>query len=212
MRPVDAIPGTGAEEGQTDLCHGKAPLPEDRTAAGCLSRPPAAHRSVGGYPAVVYRDVLTSWRKASSCRRCRSHRMPHRGSVRHGTRHSGTVPRHYTVYPVSFLHLRALCRPLLPAPWLVTRSTQQPVSSFWNVTRLDVLKSRATARCVALASRTLRGEDASATRSGPGRRWSRRPRVPRPGSHRAGLATAALQPLGSSADGADTVPALPQLA
>jgi hypothetical protein len=110
------------------------------------------------------------------------------------------------------LHLLALCRPLLPAPWLLTRSTQQPVSSLWNVTHLDVLKSRATARCVALASRTVRGEDASATRSGPGRRWNRRPRAPRPAYHRAGLATAARQPLGSSADGADTVPALPQLA
>src|SRR5262245_56184927 len=109
-------------------------------------------------------------------------------------------------------HLRALCRPLLPAPWLVTRRTQQPVSSLWNVSRLDALRSRATASGMALASRIVRGEDASATRSGPGRRWSRRPRAPRPGSHRAGLATAALQPLGSSADGADTVPALPPLA
>jgi hypothetical protein len=110
------------------------------------------------------------------------------------------------------IHLLALCLPLLPAPWLLTRSTQKPVSSLWNVTRLDTLKSRATARCVALASRTVSGEDASATRSGTGRRWSRRPRAPRPAYHRAGLATAALQPLGSSADGADTAPALPQLA
>src|SRR5262249_3887710 len=89
-------------------------------------------------------------------------------------------------------HLLALCRPLLPAPWLVTRSTQQPVASLWNVSRLDVRRSRATARCVALAFRTSEGK--------------------RPAYHRASLATAALQPLGSSADGVDTVPTLPQLA
>jgi len=214
MRPVEAIPGTGAEEGQTDLCHGKAPLPEDRPAAGWLSRPPAAPRSrVGCHPAVVPRGVLPSWREASSRRRCRSHRIPHRGSVRHGPDTAGLcrvmIP-HTLRHPS--IHLLALCRPLLPAPWLLMRSTQKPVSSLWNVTRLDALKSRATARCVALASRTVSGEDASATRSGTGRRCRRRPRAPRLAYHRAGLATAALQPLGSSADGADTVPALPQLA
>src|SRR5262249_16855255 len=112
------------------------PLSEDHPAAGWWSRPPAApRRSVGCPPAVVYRGVLTSGREAASCRRCRSHRTPHRASVRHGTRHRGTLPPHYTAHPAPSLQTSACSLPA-SAPCAMARDADHTATRRFTLERV----------------------------------------------------------------------------